>query len=71
MDGVAFMMLPLASLGSVVTSVQSLFASLLLSSLFAECSEVVEAAAWIALLSICQALGRGMGLATFVAVDVG
>ena len=44
---------------SVVTSAQSLFAGLSLSSLFAEYSEMVGAATCIALLSICQALLEG------------
>ena len=68
--GVASTMLALASPGGVVTSAQSLFSSLLLSSLFAECSEMVGAAMHVALLSICWALGRGMGIATLVAVGV-
>ena len=69
--GVASAMLALASLGSVVTSAWSLSAGLSLSSLLAECSEMVGATACVALLSIYQALGRGMGIATFVAVSVG
>ena len=69
--GVASTMLALASLGSVVTSVQSLLASVSPSSLFAEGSKVVGAATCIALLSICWALGRGMGIATLVAACVG
>ena len=70
-DGVASAMLALAFLGSVVTSVWRLFASLLPLSLLAECSEMVGASACIALLSICWALGRGMGIATLVAAVVG
>ena len=64
-------MLALASPGSVVNLAWSLFASLSLSSLFAECSEMVGAAACIALLSICWVLCRGVGIATLVAVGVG
>ena len=60
-----------ASPESVVTLTQSLSARLLLPSLFAECCKVVGATACVALLPICQALGRGMGITTFVAVCVG
>ena len=68
--GAASVMLVLASPVSVVTSVWSLFAGLLLSSLLAECCEMVGATTCIALLSICWALGRGMGITTFVEVSV-
>ena len=69
--GVASMVLALASLGSAVTLAWSLFASLLSSPLFTECSKVIYAAACIALLSICWAFGRWMGIATLVATGVG
>ena len=54
--GAASVMLALASLGSVVTSVQSLFPSL--SPLLPECHELVGATTCVALLSLCWALGR-------------
>ena len=69
--GVASEMLALASLGKVVISAQSLSASLSPSSLFAECSEMVGATTCTALLSICHACGRGMRIATSVAVGMG
>ena len=69
--GMTSVMLAVTSLGSVVTLVWSLSAGLSPSSQLAECCEMVGAATFIALLSICWALGRGMGIAKFVAVSMG
>ena len=69
--GVASTMFAVVSLGSVVTLVLSLSVGLSPSSLFAECCKMVGAATCVALKSICQALGRGMVIATFVAASVG
>ena len=69
--GVASLVFALASPGSIVTLMWSFFVSWSSSPLFAECNKVIQVTTCIALLSICWALGRWMGIATIVAAGVG
>ena len=64
-------MFAVTSPGSVATLEQSLSTGLSLSSLFTQCHKVVGATAYVALLSICWALGGGVGITTIVAASMG